>query len=240
MGESSDVWIVIAGKQSRLANFGFQLLLRNACYVVQHATCDIWKMRIKHFLFDLDGTITNAELLPLIAKAAGVEAQISELTKKTIAGEIPFESSLRERVKILSEIPVSRVNEVVLNVPLNPFIMEFIAANRDRCTIVTGNLDIWIRPLVMLIGIPALSSRATVLNDKIQSLDFVIEKGDAIDKLEGRVCAIGDGNNDYSMLNRADIGVAYGGVNNPAKSLYKVATHTIFDARTLCRFLSQL
>ena len=41
------------------------------------------------FLFDLDGTITKQETLPLIAKAFGVEA-IEGLTKETIAGNVPF------------------------------------------------------------------------------------------------------------------------------------------------------
>lgn len=197
-------------------------------------------MRIDRFLFDLDGTITNVELLPLIAKAAGVEDQICELTRKTIAGDIPFESSLRKRVDILKKMPVSKVNEVVMSVPLNPFIMEFISENRDRCMIVTGNLDAWIDPLADSIGIPVISSKATVVDDYIVSLDHVLDKGRVAATVRGAVCAIGDGNNDSEMLRNANIGVAYGGVNRPAQSLYNVASHMIFDARTLCQFLLQL
>ena len=49
-------------------------------------------------LFDLDGTITAQETLPLIAKHFGVEEQISELTKQTIQGNVPFIESFIRRV----------------------------------------------------------------------------------------------------------------------------------------------
>ena len=43
------------------------------------------------FLFDLDATITKAEILPEIAVKINKEKQMRELTEKTMAGEIPFD-----------------------------------------------------------------------------------------------------------------------------------------------------
>jgi HAD superfamily phosphoserine phosphatase-like hydrolase len=196
-------------------------------------------MKINKFLLDLDGTITREELLPRIAHAAGVAGEIADLTRKTIAGEIPFASSFRRRVQILSDVPVSMVRKVAADVPLDPHIMAFIAANRDRCVIVTGNLDIWISDLVERIGLPTLSSRATAVDDRIVELNHILDKEEACAAFDAPFCAIGDGNNDRGMLSRATIGVAFGGVHQPARSLYEVATHAVFEAKTLCALLSQ-
>lgn len=196
-------------------------------------------MKIDKFLFDLDGTITREELLPRIAQAGGVAGEIAELTRKTIAGEIPFASSFRRRVQILSSIPVSLVREVAAGVSLDPHIMRFIDANRERCVIVTGNLDIWIEDLVELIGLPAISSRATAIGDKIVELTHILDKERTCEAFDLPFCAVGDGNNDRGMLSRATIGVAFGGVHPPARSLYEVATHAVFEAKTLCALLSQ-
>lgn len=42
------------------------------------------------FLFDLDGTVTSQETLPLISDYFGCAEQIAELTARTIAGNVPF------------------------------------------------------------------------------------------------------------------------------------------------------
>ena len=52
------------------------------------------------------------------------------------------------RVEILSDIPVSEVNDIVSDIPLNSNIVEFIKENRERCYVVTGNLDVWISRLI--------------------------------------------------------------------------------------------
>ena len=58
------------------------------------------------FLFDLDGTVTSQETLPVIANHFKCQEEIAELTKKTIAGNVPFVESFIRRVNILGKYSV--------------------------------------------------------------------------------------------------------------------------------------
>lgn len=194
---------------------------------------------VQQFLFDLDGTVTRVEILPEIARAIGLEREIAELTRETMAGELPFESSLRRRVEILKRVPVSEVRAIVRGIELDPFLVEFLARNRDRCTIVTGNLDVWIKDLIAYLRVPCRCSKATAHEDRLVELTSVLDKGTVTAEWVGPVCAIGDGYNDLGMIATADLGVAYGGVHAPAPGLFDVATHAIFDSQRLCEFLSE-
>ena len=131
------------------------------------------------FLFDLDATITRTEILPEIAIKIDKQQQMRELTEKTMTGEIPFDHSFLERVKLLSEIPVSTVRKIIAGVPLNEKLVEFIRENRERCYVVTGNLDVWIKDLMTELGMDGhyFCSKAAVENDKIVSVDYVVDKG---------------------------------------------------------------
>jgi phosphoserine phosphatase len=193
------------------------------------------------FFFDLDGTVTREEVLPRIATAFGVGHQIAQLTKRTIQGDIPFEASLRERVKILGALPVDAVSAVVADVELEPAIIDFIGRNSARCRIITGNLDAWLAKLAPRIPAQILSSRVSIVDNRVDAFLEIMDKSAAIEKFSGaRICAIGEGHNDLGMFERADVSVAYGGVHQPASSLFDVATHVAYDPVTLCQFLSQL
>ena len=64
-------------------------------------------------------------------------------------GEIlSFKTSFLRRVKILSDISVREVNDIVAGIPLNEAIAQFIRENRDRCYVLTGNIDVWISGLM--------------------------------------------------------------------------------------------
>ena len=69
--------------------------------------------------FDLDGTITSQELLPLMAAELDLYEEISALTRATINGLIPFEQSFKLRCKLLSDVPTKKVQEVADKVKLN-------------------------------------------------------------------------------------------------------------------------
>ena len=195
---------------------------------------------VERFFFDLDGTITRQEILPEIARAVGMEDEIAALTRRTMAGELPFESSLRHRVELLRGVPVSTVRRIVAGVEIEPRIAAFLAEHRDRCTIVTGNLDVWVADLVGGLGVEFRCSVAETDGDSLLGLRSVLDKAHVAADYAGTICMVGDGYNDLGLMALAEYGVAYGGVHPPAPGLYDVATHAIFDPRRLCELLSAL
>ena len=104
------------------------------------------------FLFDLDSTITKKEILPTISEKIGKLDEMRKMTEATMRGEIPFKTSFLNRVDILKSVKVSEVQKIVSNIPLNDEIAKFIKDNKERCYVVTGNLDIWICDLMKKIG----------------------------------------------------------------------------------------
>jgi phosphoserine phosphatase len=195
---------------------------------------------VERFLFDLDGTITREEILPEIARAVGLEREIAALTRVTMAGAIPFESSLRRRVEILRQVPIWKVREIVSRVEVDPHIARFLEEHRDRCTIVTGNLDVWIADLVADLGVECVCSTADADGDRLLGLRHVLDKAEVAAHYAGAICMVGDGYNDLGLMAAAEYGIAYGGVHDPAPGLLAVASHAIYDPKRLCDLLSAL
>ena len=93
------------------------------------------------FIFDLDGTVTKEETLPLIAEHFSVQEEIEKLTKQTVMGNIPFVESFIRRVFILGKLPVDEIDELLAGVALHTDVVAFIKKNSAHCAIATGNLS---------------------------------------------------------------------------------------------------
>lgn len=194
------------------------------------------------FAFDLDGTVTTRELLPLMAEAAGLDAEIARLTAMTLRGDIPFAASFRQRFSMLAHVPLRRMRDIAAAVPLDPFIVDFIAKNRHCCVLVTGNLDCWIAPLVERLGCPCLSSRSCMRKGKL-ALESILDKGDAVRTLRQRarhIVAIGESVGDIPMFLAADLGIAYAGVHSPVPGVLGLAGHVARDGEELCGILQNI
>lgn len=194
------------------------------------------------FLFDLDSTITRQEILPAIAQENGRLKEMRELTERTMRGEIPFKQSFLQRVSMLQNIPVSAIKKTVGNIALNEPLVDFIQRNRERCYIITGNLDVWIETLLGKIGIGGnvYSSRALVRNDFIEDVLSIVDKNAVISQMTLPFVAVGDGSNDAEMIQAAEIGVGYGGVRDIAAPVLECATHAIYNEEKLVEFLNRL
>ena len=194
------------------------------------------------FLFDMDSTITCKEVLPEILRKINRLPEMRALTEATMRGEITFKTSFLKRVKILSDISVKEVNQIVTDIPLNPMIADFIHQNSERCYVVTGNLDVWISGLMKKLHMEnhTYCSKADVINDRISKVVSVIDKELTVRQFVQPIVTIGDGDNDSGMARRADIALGFGGVRNIAPSLIRNIDYAFYNDEKCADFLWKL
>lgn len=194
------------------------------------------------FLFDLDSTITKKEILPEVSSQIGRLEEMRALTEATMRGELPFKTSFLKRVNILSDIPVSEVNKMVTNISLNDAITRFIMSNKERCYVVTGNLDIWITGLMNKIAMKHhyYCSKAEVSENRISKIISVVDKELTVKQFVQPLVVIGDGDNDSGMARHADIAIGYGGVRNIAPSLMRNIDYAFYNDKKCAEFLEKL
>ena len=194
------------------------------------------------FVFDLDSTITKCELLPLIAQSAGLGNEMAALTEAAMQGEVPFEQDFKKRVDLLKSVPLSAVRSIAVRIPLNNEIAGFIRKNPQRCIILTGNLDVWIMPIIEKLGMKGrcLCSKAQICKDHLVGIASVLDKGIACKKLPHPFVAIGDGSNDVNVIRAADIGIAFGGARKPPAGLVAAADMLVQDENELITILKKL
>lgn len=194
------------------------------------------------FLFDLDSTVTKQEILPTVSEKIGKVNEMRLLTEATMQGELPFKTSFLKRVDILKDIPVTEVRDIVNKIPLNTGIANFIRNNRDRCYIVTGNLDVWIEPLMSQLGMGEhlYCSKANVRENKISHVVSVADKELIARQFVHPLVVVGDGDNDSGMARLAEIAIGFGGVRDIAPSLLRNIDYAFFNDATCAQFLEQL
>lgn len=195
------------------------------------------------FLFDLDGTVTSAETLPIISEHFGCTEQIAELTARTVAGNVPFIESFIRRVNILGKYSVEETNKLLSMVPLYTQVASFIEAHAEDCIIVTGNLTCWCEGLFKKIGCQCYGSIAECEDDKVVKIKSILRKETIVDQYKAlgeTVVFIGDGNNDLEAMRHANISIAAGLTHNPAQSLMSICDYVIFNENALVRQMKQL
>lgn len=195
------------------------------------------------FIFDLDGTVTSQETLPLISNHFGVSKQMKKLTKETIKGNVPFVDSFIKRVHILSKLPVDEIAQLLEKTLLYPEVIKFIRAHKKDCIVATGNLDCWVEKLAKKVGCIHYTSHAEVKSNTVSKITHILRKETVVEhykELGEKVVFIGDGNNDMEAMRIADVAIACGLTHKPALSVLSIAHYLIINEKALCRQLNQL
>ena len=194
------------------------------------------------FAFNLDGTLTSREILPEIAACAGLEKKLTDLTHRTLKGEIDFELSFRKRFAMLRHIPLSVVQDVVASIPLDPHIASFIKKRNDECVIVTGNLDLWIRPILSRLGCRYFASQGKIVDGKLE-IESVLDKGNTANQMKIQrkyIVAVGESINDLPLFQNSDVSIAFSGVHAAIPEIVACAQYHARDGADLCRLLQSL
>ena len=176
-------------------------------------------------VFDFDSTLMDGETIDFFAEELGFKDQVVAVTERAMAGELDFYASLVERVALLKGLPQSKVTEICAKLPMMPGASEVVAGLKEKgYTVVcfSGGFRDATQPACKALGVDA--EFANFLHEENGLLTGAVggemmhsdAKGDLITRLQsllniGRenTLVVGDGANDLSMFEHADIRIAF-------------------------------
>lgn len=183
--------------------------------------------RKKHLLIaDMDSTIIGCECIDEIADFAGIKPQIAAITERSMRGEIPFESALRERVALLKGLPESTLERVFKErVHLNDgarILVRTMTEHGATTALISGGFTFFTsrvaeaagfathqaNELLVENGALAGAVREPILGREAKREALLrLAREHNLSPLDA--LAVGDGANDLDMINEAGLGVAY-------------------------------
>ncbi|MEY2672472.1 MAG: phosphoserine phosphatase SerB [Actinomycetota bacterium] len=176
-------------------------------------------------VMDVDSTVIQDEVVELLANHAGVGKEVKEITDRAMAGELDFESSLRERVSLLAGLPENVFEKVFSEIRLTPgakTLCRVLKSLDFHIALVSGGFLQVVEPLGALLNVDHIqANNLEVIDGKLTGkiLGEVVDRAGKAKALRNfaedhniplaRTIAIGDGANDLDMLDAAGLGIAF-------------------------------
>jgi len=185
----------------------------------------IYRRNRRLFVFDMDSTLIQAEVIDELAKLRGVGAQVAQITEQAMRGELDFRQSFTRRVALLEGLPESALDEVLRTVPLADGAERLISTLKllgYKTAILSGGFNFFGKHLQTRLGIDHVFANELEVVDGVISgrtgaaivdgarkaellREIAAEENISLDQ----VVAVGDGANDLPMLNIAGMGIAF-------------------------------
>ncbi len=174
---------------------------------------------------DMESTVIENEMLDELADFLGLRDTIAAITARAMNGELDFAAALSERVGLLRDLPVGKLDEAAGRIRYTPGGATLVATMKKHgafCALVSGGFTYFTALVRKALGFDF--EAANVLRHDGQTLAGAVElpilgkeaKLATLDRLcvergipVGEALTVGDGANDLPMLKAAGLGVAF-------------------------------
>ena len=199
-------------------------------------------------LLDMDSTLIEQEVIDLLARFAGHEVRVKEITEQAMRGEIDFRQALTERVFLLKGLDESIFDLIRKELTLTSGAEKLISELHrygHKVGVVSGGFINVIEPLLKSLKIDFYQANTLEVKDGKMTGRLsgpIIDKTAKYEALKAfaqefnvdieQSVAIGDGANDIEMLQAAGLGIAFN-----AKPQVVTAADTILSGKDLSAVL---
>jgi phosphoserine phosphatase len=176
-------------------------------------------------VMDVDSTLIVDEVIELLADEAGCGEAVTAITARAMAGELDFEGSLRERVRLLAGLDEAAIDRVRARIRLTPGARTFVRTLK-RLGFVVAIVSGGFTPFTDMLRadldldhahantLEVVDGRLTgeVLGpvvDRARKAALLAEIAAAQGVPMSQTVAVGDGANDLDMLSAAGLGIAF-------------------------------
>lgn len=197
-------------------------------------------------VMDMDSTLIQQEVIDEIAVALGVQDRVSAITERAMNGELDFDQSLRERVRLLKGTPKSALDDVLARIELTPGAEQLVRVLKRlgyRTAVISGGFIEIVEPIQKQLGLDyAFANKLEIVDGVLtgEVVGTIVNKRRKAELLEQiarterieleQVIAVGDGANDLEMLDRAGLGIAF----NAKRTVQEKAAAAINQRSLLC------
>ena len=176
-------------------------------------------------VMDVDSTLIRDEVIELLAEEASCGAAVQEITARAMAGQLDFEASLRERVRLLKGLDLAAIERARTRIRLTPGARTFVRTLHRlgfAVAIISGGFTQFTDALKAELELDHAYANTLEVVDGVLTGEV---KGPIIDRARKAVLlaeiagaegvplsqtvAIGDGANDLDMLAAAGLGIAF-------------------------------
>jgi phosphoserine phosphatase len=176
-------------------------------------------------VMDVDSTLISNEVIELLAEEAGCAPQVTMITERAMAGELDFEGSLRERVRLLAGLDAAAIERARRRIRLTPGARTFVRTLKRLgfcVAIVSGGFTPFTNWLAEELDLDYAYANELEVADGLLTGEVVGPVVDRARKAEllaqiaaaqgvplSQTVAVGDGANDLDMLGAAGLGIAF-------------------------------
>ena len=129
---------------------------------------NIFRRNKRLIVFDMDSTLIKTEVINELAKLAGVGREVSEITARAMAGELDFNESLDQRVRLLKGLHASALESIGKRLPLMEgaeLLFRTLNHLGFRTAIISGGFSYFGEILKKRLGVDYLYANQLVIKD---------------------------------------------------------------------------